>query len=179
MTTRDTLQRTALRLFAERGYDHVTVDEIAETAGFSHMTFFRHFPTKESAVLDDPYDPVFGRLVGATDPDLPAFDRVLTGLAGVWEHVDEPDDETTRLRIRLAAGHPKLRARVWENNQRTEDVIAGALISTGTPELDARVATGAVLGAITAALLHWATDEDDRSLGEVVRAALDRIGPDR
>lgn len=175
MGTAETIQATALRLFEERGFDDVTVDEIAATAGFSHMTFFRHFPTKESVLLDDPYDPVFGQLVAATNSSLPALERVVTGLNGVWEHIEEPPDDTTRRRIRLAADHPRLRARMWENNQRTSEVINEALVSTGTDELEAVVATGAVLGAITAALLHWATDDGGRTLGEIVRWSLDRL----
>ena len=58
--TRRLLQEHALRLFSERGFDDVTVEEVARAAGFSHMTFFRHFPTKDAVVLDDPYDPVLG-----------------------------------------------------------------------------------------------------------------------
>jgi AcrR family transcriptional regulator len=49
-----------LELFLRDGYDATTVAAIARAAGVSHMTFFRHFPTKESVVLDDPYDPVTG-----------------------------------------------------------------------------------------------------------------------
>lgn len=57
---RRSLQDHAIRLFGQRGFDNVTVEEVARAAGVSHMTFFRHFPTKESVVLDDPYDPVIG-----------------------------------------------------------------------------------------------------------------------
>lgn len=176
-STAQVIQQEALRLFAERGFDDVTVEEIAAAAGYSHMTFFRHFPTKEAVVLDDPFDPVFGRFVGATDPALPALERVVTGLLEVWQHIDEPDDETTRLRIRLAADHPRLRARVWENNQRTEQVIVDALIETGASRLDAIVATGAVMGAITAALFEW-VDDPDRTLGEMVRWSLQMLQND-
>jgi len=175
MSTRGRLQATALRLFAERGYETVTVDEIAAAAGYSHMTFFRHFPTKESVVLDDPYDPVIGELVAATDSSLPALRRVVTGLSTAWHHVDEPDDDTTRLRIGLAVGNPKLRGRIWENNQRTGEVIAGALVDTGTAPFDAEVAAGAALGAITAALLRWAVGEETDTLGETVRRSLELL----
>jgi AcrR family transcriptional regulator len=177
-TTAEAIQREALRLFAERGFDGVTVEEIAAAAGYSHMTFFRHFPTKEAVVLDDPFDPVFGRFVGATDPSLPALDRVVFGLLEVWQHIEAPDDETTRLRIRLARDHPRLRARVWENNRRTEQVIVDALVETGTARLEAVVATGAALGAITAALFEWVGDSG-RTLGELVRWSLGMLQNER
>jgi AcrR family transcriptional regulator len=173
--TRQRLQETALRLFAERGFDGVTVNEVAEEAGVSHMTFFRHFPTKESVVLDDPYDPLIGAAVAAQDIDLPALERVRLALLAAWGEVEEPGDETTRIRIELAASHPSLRAKVWENNGRTEKVIVDALTSGGVPPLEARVAAGAVLGAITAALFDWAEDAGGESLGDRVRRTMSML----
>ena len=89
-------------------------------------------------------------------------------LLGQYDFMDiyeAPDDETTRLRIRLARDHPRLRARVWENNRRTEQVIVDALVETGTARLEAVVATGAALGAITAAL--GAVRQDGHRVGHV------------
>ncbi len=71
-----------------------------------------------------------------------------------------------------------MRARVWENNQRTEEVIVEALTSTGTPPLDARVAAGAVMGALTAALLDWAEATDDDSLDDRIVRTLRVLGAD-
>ncbi|MFD0428193.1 helix-turn-helix domain-containing protein [Streptomyces zhihengii] len=51
--TRRVIQAHAVRLFTDRGYDTVTVAEVAEAAGVSAMTVYRHFPTKEDLVLVD------------------------------------------------------------------------------------------------------------------------------
>lgn len=171
--TQRRLQETAVRLFSERGFDNVTVEEVARAVGVSHMTFFRHFPTKESVVLDDPYDPVLGALVAEQDPSLPALERTRRALLQAWKEVEEPGDEMTRARVELAASHPGLRARVWENNQRTADVLVDALVESGSPLLEARIAAGAVLGAVTAALFDWAEDEGSGSLGHRIRTAMD------
>jgi len=174
--TKQRLQDAAVRLFAERGYDNVTVEEIAKTVGVSHMTFFRHFPTKVSVLIDDPYDPVIGEMVAATDTALPALERVRRGILESWSHVQEPDDETIRTRFRLLVQHEDLVAAVWSNNRRTEQVIIDALTSTGVPALEAKVAAGAVMGVLIAALLDWAEDEDSGLLGDRVRLAMELLG---
>ena len=161
--TRAVLQRCALELFLRDGYDATTVAAIARAAGVSHMTFFRHFPTKESVVLDDPYDPIIAERVAAQPAALPALERVRRGFAQAWADVPEPADAEVRARIRLVAGHPALRARMWENTQRTERAV---------------VAAAACLGALTAALLDWAGDDAGQSLSERITAALDQLRPD-
>lgn len=176
--TRKRLQEEAIRLFSQRGFDAVTVEEVARAAGVSHMTFFRHFPTKEAAVLHDPYDPLLGAAVSAQDASLAPLERVRRALLDAWGSVEEPDDEMTRKRVELAASHPALRAKVWENNKRSEDVIVSALVEDGTPILDARVAAGAILGGLTAALFDWAEQSQDVPLGDRVEHALSMLAPE-
>lgn len=173
--TKQRLQDEALRLFEEDGFDAVTVEDVAQAAGVSHMTFYRHFPTKESVVLDDPYDPLIGEAVAHQDPALPPVVRAASGILEAWGAAAQPEEGAIRARLRLAAGHAGLRARAWENNHRTEEVVVEALVGTGVAVLEARVAAGAVLGALTAALFDWAQHEDE-SLHERIVRALALVG---
>ncbi|WP_415025017.1 TetR/AcrR family transcriptional regulator [Bradyrhizobium sp.] len=50
--TRQTISDVATRLFFERGFDQVTIDEIAEAADVGRMTVFNHFPRKEDLFFD-------------------------------------------------------------------------------------------------------------------------------
>lgn len=122
--------------------------------------------------MDDPYDPLLAEAITAQDASLAPLELLRRGVLDAFAQVEEPADEMTRARIQLAAGHRSLRARVWENNQRTETAIFEALIEAGASKLEATVAAGAVLGALTAALFDWAEDEDAGSLGERIRKAM-------
>jgi AcrR family transcriptional regulator len=51
--TRDEIARAAMTLFAERGFDDVTVAEVADSAGVSEKTVFNYFPAKEDLVFPD------------------------------------------------------------------------------------------------------------------------------
>ena len=55
--------RAALVLFDERGYDSTTAAAIAQRAGVTEMTFFRYFPSKDSVLIADPYDPVIAEAI--------------------------------------------------------------------------------------------------------------------
>lgn len=165
-----------MALFVQQGFDETTVAQIAEAAGVSQMTFFRYFPTKDAVIFDDPYDPVIADFVAAQDPGLPALERVRLGLLTAWGSVPGPADAATRERIGLIAGHGRLAAGVWENNRRTEDLIVEALTATGVGRVEARVAAGACLGGLTAALLDWASAPDGQELRDRINTALDLIG---
>ncbi|WP_158940429.1 TetR/AcrR family transcriptional regulator [Burkholderia sp. S171] len=52
LATREGISNAATRLFLERGFDQVTVDEIAEAADVGRMTVFNHFPRKEDMFFD-------------------------------------------------------------------------------------------------------------------------------
>jgi AcrR family transcriptional regulator len=170
--TRARLQKEALRLFADRGYDETTIADIAAAAGVTQMTFFRHFPAKELVVVDDPYDPAIAHAVAVQAADLPVVERVRRGLLAAWEQLEDAEEAEFRLRLRIGAAHHRLRARMRENNARTEAAIATALTESGVPAFEAAVASAAVIGALTAALLEWANDPDAGPMGDAVTAAL-------
>jgi AcrR family transcriptional regulator len=172
--TRERIESAAIALFLEQGFDETTVAQIASAAGVSEMTFFRYFPSKESVVLDDPYDPMLAAAVAERPLTESPLTRVAEGIRGAWRRVPEPLDSRTRERIRIASSTSSLQGSMWSNNAVTEAVIADQLIADGVDEFRARVAASACLGALIAALLHWART-DDGSLGDHIERALDVV----
>ena len=176
--TRALVQTTALQLFLEHGYDETTVAQVAAAAGVSHMTFFRYFPTKESVVLDDPYDPVIAEAVGTQPASLPTFERVRLGLLSAWRRLPDLPQGETRDRVLLCLRHPALRAAMLENTRRTETGIVKALERTGVAHAEAVASAGACLGAVMSTLIDWAADPH-AALGQRIVDALEglpRIG---
>jgi AcrR family transcriptional regulator len=182
LRTRARILDVALDLFERQGYEVTTVNEIAEAAGITQMTFFRHFPTKDAVLVTDPYDPLIAEAVGAQPVDLPPLQRVRGGFRSALAGIAEVEDATARRRVAIVARHPSLRAAVNASTQDTQDAIVERLTADGTPRLDAVITTAAVLGAVTAALLSWAdpdgsTLDEDASLEDLVRHALDQLDP--
>ncbi|MCB7136241.1 TetR/AcrR family transcriptional regulator [Cellulosimicrobium marinum] len=174
--TADRLVAAALDLFERQGYDATSAAQVAAAAGVTEMTFFRHFGAKERVVLDDPYDPVLVEAVAAQPTSDPPLARTVAGLRAAWRDIPEDAVEIVRRRTRVVARTPALRGAVGQNNARTEDAVVERLVADGCDPLAARAAVGATLAALTAALLHWATTDDD-DLGAVVHRALDVLDP--
>ena len=174
LRTRARILETALGLFERDGYESTTVARVAAAAGVTEMTFYRHFPTKDSVLVSDPYDPLIADVVAAQPPDLPTVERVRRGMLAALATIEPVEETTARRRVALVAPVPTLRGAVTAATAATERAIADRLVADGVPRLDAVVAAAACLGACTAALLSL--PDDDRSLGDVISHALGLIG---
>ncbi|MGF0118215.1 TetR/AcrR family transcriptional regulator [Promicromonospora sp. Marseille-Q5078] len=174
LRTRARILDAALDLFEARGYDQTTVAQVAEAAGVTEMTFFRHFPTKDAVLVSDPYDPLIAEAVGAQPRDLAPLERVRRGMRAALDDVTPTEDATAHRRVALVAAHPRLRAAVVTATAATERAIADRLVADGAPRFDATVAAAACLGACTAALL--ARTDATTPLADTVTHALEVLG---
>lgn len=161
----------ALELFEERGYDATTAAAIAQRAGVTEMTFFRHFPSKDSVLIADPYDPLIAEAITRQPEHLSPLAAAIGAISEGWRSVPPPAGAEVRDRLRIVSRTPSLRGAIVRNNAATEEAIAGALEVRGVPKSEARIAAAATMGALTAALLDWA-DGDDPDLGTAIDAAL-------
>ena len=146
LATRQEIADKAMELFAERGFDHVTVAEVAAAAGVSEKTVFNYFPTKEDLF----YDEVPRReaaLVDAIRSRRPG-ESILAALRNLQAR------ECTRLCepgfavfARIIEESPELQARELEVMAGFAQVV-GAEIERdlGADERDARIAASLLIG---------------------------------
>jgi AcrR family transcriptional regulator len=173
--TRQRLQEQALRLFVERGYEATTVEQISAAAGVSHMTFFRYFPTKEDAVLNDSYDPLLVAAIRARPhtehPVARIHGAVREGLGAIYA----ADREALLVRVRLTLRTPALRARLWENQVATRDLLAAALVND-EPDFASRILASACLSTLTTALEEWVATDGSAELPDLIDDAFRALG---
>ncbi|WP_406674808.1 helix-turn-helix domain-containing protein [Nonomuraea sp. N2-4H] len=113
--TQRTIQAHAIRPFSERGYDATTMNDVAEAAGVSPMTLYRHFPTKEDLVLIDQHGELIAERITASPPDQPLVRRIGRALVAAATALTgdgaEADRRSLLVRLRLMTSTPALRAR--------------------------------------------------------------------
>jgi AcrR family transcriptional regulator len=175
--TRGAIQREAMRLFQEQGYDATTVEQIAEAAEVSQSTFFRYFPTKEDVVLLDDYDPLIARLISERPQDEPAAAAVRGAILEALRITFAEDEKLIRDRIGFMLSVPAIRAKMYEQSTATQDVFSAMLAGrTGRdPEsFEVKVAAGIIIGALNIAVMQWAT-EPGTELADLICRALDLV----
>ncbi|WP_406186305.1 TetR/AcrR family transcriptional regulator [Streptomyces sp. NBC_01006] len=177
--TRRTIQEQALRLFLAQGYQNTTVEEIAAAADVSHMTFFRHFPTKEAVVESDQYDPLIGRLIEERPPQEDSLTALRHALVQGLKAVYATDKEALLVRTRLILETPALRARTWDNQYETQRLFAEALRARdpGESDLTTRVTAAAALAAVTTALASWVESDGTLDLPALADEAFHALRP--
>ncbi|MFF0771662.1 TetR/AcrR family transcriptional regulator [Nonomuraea wenchangensis] len=158
--TRQALIEAAVRLFEDKGYDHVTVAEIADAAEVSPRTFFLHFQAKEDVLLanadvrvDLALQAIAERRAEEPLPEVlvRATDQMI---ADTWDS-DLPSGLAT-LRARLAASVPALQARLLQRYLTAQAELAQALHRAFPDRLDTITASalvGAMVGAVSASAL--------------------------
>jgi len=176
--TKQALFDAAFALFAERGFDQVTMAEVAEAAGMSRSTAYRRFPTKEDVVLEVPLS-WLAAFDQAAD-DLPTETTAAAALAAaslaVAARIDE-DHATVRTAYAILGQSPTL--------QQSGAAMAAWLerlhaLVTKYADVEAETAAmiaGAYMGAIDAMMQHWAVTGGTDSVTSATTRLLERLEP--
>jgi AcrR family transcriptional regulator len=174
---RERLVLAALQLFSEQGYDETTVAEIAERAGLTKSTFFRHFPDKRD-VLSAGQETLSRLLVEGIEsapPQATPLTAVAAGLQRAASAMGPFNRDLAPLMRAAIAANTELRDRAALKQVGLAAAMASALIDRGVPESTASVA--AELGALAfkQAYAAWAETDEDQDLAELCCATLDQL----
>lgn len=167
----------AIEMFVERGYDHVTVADIAEDAQVSQMTFFRNFPYRANVVeaaLEDQRSDVFAYIAVAPE-GLGPIEMICWSTAMLQKNASpEVLCELARI-MKIAAASSTLCLEIFGPQSVNENKHTEALEQRGFARMEARAAAGAYLGAMSG-ILHelYAIDpsNDFKNFGPILFEAL-------
>ena len=171
-------QRVALDLFLERGFDAVTVDDIASTVGMSASTVYRHFGTKEGIILWHEYDAQIDAALIERLRQLPPLDAIrdalIDALANRWQ--DEGDDFQLR-RIKYIYATEQLHAAAVEADFQDRAELSAGLrkVLTAANRDAAPILAGAALLALDVAVDRWQQANGRRSLADHLAEAFQTL----
>jgi AcrR family transcriptional regulator len=163
---RSLLARTALELFAAKGYDDTTLDDVATAAGVSRRTLFNYFRNKEDLALSGLSEQ--GELIAARLAKRPADEDVWASLRAAF-HVLEEIEITPERRLEMVTflfGTDSLRAGHAEKQARWQNLFA-PLIEPRLPDSDRRALEARAIAAAAVICLQVANEEWARLGGQV------------
>lgn len=154
--TRKAIAEAALRLFLERGYDGVTVREVAEAADVSPTTLLKHFPCKEALVFDEEAD-IEAELVAAVRQRAPhvSIPRALCAFIIKRRRTAGADDPRFPMFVDLIRSTPALAAYAHSMWTRHQHALAAAIAAdVGASADDPRIQALARFSLESTALAH-------------------------
>lgn len=165
-----------MELFAERGFDETTVAEIAERAGLTERTFFRHFADKRE-VLFSGGDTLQNLMVTAVAeaPDAAApIEAIAAGLEAAGTVLQQRGD-FAQVRAGIIAAHPELQERELIKLATLGSAMSAALRERGVEEPTATLTAEVGMAVFRAAWERWVGAATGRELVELIRESLEEL----
>lgn len=166
------LQRAALELFRERGYDRTTAAEIAARAGVTERTFFRQFPDKREVLFDG--EATLRTLLTAAIADAPdglgPLDMLFSAFRSVLPRL-EGNLPYAKPRYDVIASTPALHERELAKLAALAAALAAALKARGVADVRAHLAAQIGMAVFVHATLAW-LDDPTVGLGQRLELAV-------
>jgi AcrR family transcriptional regulator len=169
------LEQAAFALYHERGFENTTVAEIAERAGLTERTFFRHYADKRevlfagSAALQE----LLVTTVTQADDGVAPIDAVAAAIEAAGGVLEERREHARR-RQALIAANAELHERELVKLASLAAALAEALRARGVAEPAASLTAEAGIGVFRIAVERWVED-DQQTLPQIVRDSFDQL----
>jgi AcrR family transcriptional regulator len=173
---RGRLEQAAYELFRDRGYDQVTVADIATRAGLTERTFFRHYADKRevlfggAGILEDELP----RVIAELPPALPTMEAVRIAVEAM-SALMHGRRALARERGRIVAAHADLQERDLIKRAVLTAALAKTLQQRGASEPAASLAAEMGISVFYDGFVHWLDDPAERELAEIVHEGFDRL----
>jgi AcrR family transcriptional regulator len=170
---RGRLEQAAAELFADRGYDQTTVADIAERAGLTERTFFRHFTDKREVLFSgqEQFQDTFVRAVAAAPATATPVEAVAAGLYAAGDLL-QGRAEMVPHRQAIIDAHPDLQERELIKMAQLATAAAAALRDRGVAEPAATLTADTGVAVLRIAFARWLAEGVTRTLPEVMKETL-------
>ena len=178
---RDAIYDAAIELFAVKGFDETTVEEVAHAAGVSRRSFFRYFASKDDLLAQNvvKYGSILSAAITACPPTLSPMEVVReTVLSVARESVAHPRTrQIIEISLRSASARQAHHSRMLEVEDVVAAAFAGRLRSASKDELKPRLLASLTLSVMNVAIISWFRGEyqDLSTAARQVFATLTRI----
>jgi len=172
------IEAVALRLFLERGFEAVSIDDISAAVGMSARTFFRYYATKDEIVRR--FQSGLREALLEAFQARPASESALQALRAAFaetSHVPEPERERVRALGRLLAAAPAVHARSMGETFLDDRLASEFARRCRARRADTRPAifAAAVSAAAMVGWNRWVMSDDGRDPSVAVTAAIDAL----
>ncbi|MFS4094853.1 TetR family transcriptional regulator [Streptomyces sp. AF1A] len=187
--TREALLRIALELFTTQGYEHTTVDEIAESCEVSQRTFFRYFAGKEDVAfaVQEMAEAHFVEAVRERPPHEAPMEALRQAVLEGWDAIRETVESAVPVELylrmyRTIESTPALLAAHLRRSAATEETIARLLAEREGVDVDTdprpRLAVAVFGGVIRVTERQWCSGEDIsvETVRSLTASYLDQVG---
>ena len=171
---RERLERAALALFVEHGYDATTVAQIADRAGLTKSTFFRHFADKREVLFggQDMLAELFSDAVRTAPPSATTAGCLAAALESAAVAFTPDRHDLAPQRRAVIAANSELQERQLLKRARLASAMADALRVRGADDTTARLAAEMGVLAFSTAYARWAAPDNRQPFTEIAHAAL-------
>lgn len=174
--TESRLRAAAMELFAARGFEDVTVGDIAAATGVTERTFFRYFPDKREVLFasQDEYEAGFLDALKASTSTTPLA-LVTDALHGGAQFFDEVRRPYSRARQRVIDSSPALSEREAHKRASLVAALVTALTARGFDPDTASLAAQSGGAAFHLAFTAWIAEGESRPFSELLDSSLARL----
>ena len=175
---RGRLARAAFALYGERGFEETTVAEIAERAGLTERTFFRHFADKREVLFAGAGADALRELLVTTVAEAPdsasPIDAAAAGLEAAGALIQEGGD-LPRQRQAIIAASAELQERELIKLASLASALADALRGRGVEDPGASLTAETGIAVFRIAFERWVKETDEGDLPRLIGESLDEM----